>query len=179
MINTATACVLNKFIYPTKTTMDAQELVNALPSIAALSVFYESIRCGSAPSLVFGLSIVANELLNNALKFLIDSPRPSDLPDCTFVVHSGAEAANGMPSGHSQFVGLWLSYTTASALWRPSRAGFYFVASSLVVGALVLVSRVTSQCHSIAQVAVGVAIGVCAGLLLFAAVRTTPMLYRL
>ncbi|KAH9250769.1 hypothetical protein BASA81_011423 [Batrachochytrium salamandrivorans] len=103
------------------------------------------------------LGQLVNEAINLVLKVSIKQARPTD--------HLGD--GYGMPSSHAQFIWFFAVY---ASLYTTYRLNFRYtiwkpiIVSGLITSAtIVAYSRVRLQYHSIEQVAVGSALGVCVG----------------
>jgi dolichyldiphosphatase len=110
------------------------------------------------------LILLANEAICQGLKRVFRQPRPLPPWDPEFALMSGRQLGFGMPSSHTQLVFCAATVTTALAKAVPRFRVFRYGAWAVAV--LVGVSRVYNGYHSVAQVAVGAALGVLVALVL-------------
>ncbi|KAI8321722.1 dolichyldiphosphatase [Martensiomyces pterosporus] len=109
---------------------------------------------------VAGVLLLIGQLLNEAFNLVLKEVIQEDRP------HFELGDGYGMPSSHSQFMGFFISYTalyletkvTANAVHRRA-----VQLGALVLGILVVVSRVYLQYHTVPQVLAGSAIGLATG----------------
>ncbi|KAJ1839236.1 hypothetical protein LPJ70_005139, partial [Coemansia sp. RSA 2708] len=98
------------------------------------------------------LGQLLNELLNLIIKLIIREPRP----------HEHLGDGYGMPSSHAQFMGFFVVYVV---VYLETRVVMHQVhrrvvqAGSLVLGGLVLISRVYLGYHTVRQVLAGAIVG--------------------
>ncbi|KAJ1953854.1 hypothetical protein EC988_002752 [Linderina pennispora] len=106
--------------------------------------------------LVLFVGQLLNELFNFVLKELIREERPrSELGD-----------GFGMPSSHAQFMGFFVAYCVLYLEMRVTTDRIHtrlVQLGALVLGILVVVSRVYLNYHTVRQVVAGVAVGLAAG----------------
>ncbi|KAJ2391828.1 hypothetical protein H4S02_001125 [Coemansia sp. RSA 2611] len=110
------------------------------------------------------LGQLLNELLNLIIKLIIREPRP----------HEHLGDGYGMPSSHAQFMGFFVVYVV---VYLETRVVMHQVhrrvvqAGSLVLGGLVLISRVYLGYHTVRQVLAGAIVGAGTGAVWYALVE--------
>lgn len=98
--------------------------------------------------------ITVNSLLNVVLKNIIKQPRPTNHPTS---VHD-----YGMPSGHAQFVGLYVPYIIITHIIKQDfheSTKWILSVMVIIIGSIIVWSRVYLNYHTTFQVIVGLIIG--------------------
>ena len=127
--------------------------------MCAYTVLIVSRRDLATMSLALGHLL--NEAVNYALKHVIRQPRPAHAD-----TRADSQPKWGMPSDHAQFVGFAAGYITLWALrrWRIARSWRVILSVAVHAGAaLVMLSRVYLGYHTLEQVVIGYAVGLCLG----------------
>ena len=85
-------------------------LVNG-PNFFLFSAFVLAYVMNQKIGYIYILSVIVSHIINHVLKILIKQKRPGGAKDCHDYVTCNVESDSyGMPSGHAQFMGLFLSY---------------------------------------------------------------------
>ncbi len=149
-----------------------KQLFNVSPLLFIFALLYESVRTWQPAALLFASCLLLNELVNFGLKAAFKRPRPCKYANCSAMSKRDWNHKNGMPSSHAQFFGFFLTFLTASIVSQKSynESSCYLLAVCYLFALAVLVTRVTSGCHAVQQVLVGLVIGVVLGFVVFAAV---------
>ena len=121
--------------------------------VVALSVTYLAIDAAAGRHLA--LAVVASHWTNQALKGIVDAPRPFEVDPSLLRVPGAVETAPGasFPSGHAQVTATFWTL----AAWHARRRGFTLAAA--VVTVVVAWTRPYLGVHTVADVVAGVAIG--------------------
>lgn len=148
------------------------QLFNVTPTLFLFALLYEAVRTWEVNALLFASGLLLNGLANFGLKSLFKKPRPCQDAQCSTMFEGQWNHKNGMPSGHAQFFGFFLTYLTASIVAQKTynASTCYLLAASYIIGIAVIVTRVTSGCHTVQQVAAGLFVGIALGFVMFAAV---------
>lgn len=109
------------------------------------------------------LCLVANTVINNILKNIIQEPRPSGQIYLNEQLDKGP-ISYGMPSGHAQSVGFSITFLYLAV---HSPAILYV---SIFIGSLTLYQRYTYMRHTLSQLFAGLILGTIIGLISY---RTT------
>lgn len=142
--------------------------VNASNITKLTSLFAATILNEPIALYYFGLAIFS-EFFNYFLKQIIRQGRPKGAKNCSgYVTFNKVSKSFGMPSGHSETMGLftsfWLLYLfdlhKRRGLSNLNIVGLVFI---VIIGTYVPYSRVVIGCHSVAQVLVGYTIGIILG----------------
>ncbi|MDR9390513.1 MAG: phosphatase PAP2 family protein [Trueperaceae bacterium] len=122
--------------------------------VAALSVTYLAIDAGAGRRLA--LAVVVSQWTNQALKGVVDAPRPFELDPSLLRLPGAAETAPhaSFPSGHAQVSATFWTF----AAWHVRRRRFGLLAVAGVVG--VAWTRPYLGVHTVPDVLAGVGIGV-------------------
>ena len=123
--------------------------------------------------ILFLLGLIVVAFVNDALKMMIQEPRPSgdgiihgtktgcsSIPKCGHVSHS-----YGMPSGHAQIAGYTATFWTSYLLTKDEPHALAHSVIIFIFATLVSWSRVDLHCHNVAQVVTGSFVGILIGLL--------------
>ena len=149
-----------------------KQLINVSPMLFIFALLYEAVRTWKVNALLFASCLILNELTNLGLKALFKRPRPCKYAKCSAMSQNDWNHRNGMPSSHAQFFGFFLTFLTASIVSQKSynESSCYLLVAAYLFAIAVLVTRVTSGCHTVQQVLVGLVIGVALGFIVFASV---------
>lgn len=143
----------------------AYQVGNLAPAFFYFALFYEAIRRWNIQSIFFFCLLILNQGVNGILKTVINRPRPTDNESCSLFVEDGG-LGSGMPSGHSQFFGFFLTYLTASFILKKKvkkTSSILLLILAYLLGFWSLLLRSLQSCHSPPQIFVGLFTGMILG----------------
>jgi len=100
---------------------------------------------------------------NKKYKVLGTGTRPRGAKNCGYFIDNKSPTSYGMPSGHSQTVGIFSGYYISEALDRDHENKNVVIALLSILTLLVMYSRVKFGCHTVQQVIIGALIGLMMG----------------
>lgn len=139
--------------------------ITKLTSLFAATVLNEPI------ALYYFCMAIFSEFFNYFLKRIIRQSRPKGAKNCSgYVTFNTVSKSFGMPSGHSESMGLfttfWLLYLydmyKKKGLSSLNIVGLVFI---LITGIYVPYSRIVVGCHSVSQVIIGYIVGIILGVI--------------
>jgi len=148
------------------------QLLNATPMMFIFALLYEAVRTWKVNALLFASCLLLNGAVNLGLKAAFKKPRPCKYTGCSATTKKDKNDECGMPSGHAQFFGFFLTFLTASIVAQKhySASACYLLTLSYLIAIAMLVTRVTSGCHTVQQVLVGLVLGIAFGFIVFVSV---------
>ena len=106
---------------------------------------------------LFGLA--GTVIISETIKYFFigkSNPRPEGATNCNFMCNDGNQSGKpGMPSSHSAQVAFFYGFYAQQA------SNSIIKASLGIYAIMVMISRYIKRCHTLSQIAVGSALGLC------------------
>jgi len=139
-------------------------------SISKITSLFIGVVLSEPIGIYFFMVSIFSEIFNFGIKNIIKQARPKGAKNCSgYVTFNKTSKSFGMPSGHSESIGLFTSFWLLY-LWDKykeenniSILNIIAIFLILLISLYVPYSRILIGCHSVSQVIVGYIIGIILG----------------